>query len=161
MATFHIHFNLEDPRNAGTLLLQNERNYPPCISLIDSPLDPYMHLGSHPEIVERLWDQIGPTLPLDCRCIVFGTPALVAPKSGILLAMGYGTQYIVRLPEKAIAEAIQAGAKTVMKWSSKHITDIQRDYGRDWIFGHWLNKELEWCLAVYKSVEDAAEKSQA
>jgi len=29
--------------------------------------DPYMNAGSHPECVERVWDDIGATLPEDCR----------------------------------------------------------------------------------------------
>ncbi|MFC1817139.1 hypothetical protein ACFL0M_14660 [Thermodesulfobacteriota bacterium] len=43
----------------------------------DKHSDPYMEAGSHPEIVERVWDALGSSLPVDCRAIVYSAPALV------------------------------------------------------------------------------------
>jgi hypothetical protein len=91
-----IHLNLNDPRNAGVirhLEHRNELKFPPCMRAVESPRDPYLHLGSHPDIVEHVWDKMVPLLQQDCRCIVYGTPALVAPRSGIMLAQAFGTQY--------------------------------------------------------------------
>ena len=45
--------------------------------------DPYSKLGTHPELVTSLWDELGKGLPADCRRVVFGTPALVRPDSGL------------------------------------------------------------------------------
>jgi hypothetical protein len=149
-----IQLKLEDPRNVGLRHVPNERKYPPCIRPVESPRDPYWYLGSHPESVERVWDQLGSALPQDCRCIVFGTPGLVAPKSGILLAKAFGTAYILRLPDKtSVAEALQAGARIEMTWSHGPTTNLQEEYGTDWVFGRWLKQEPRWLSTVYQAVE--------
>jgi hypothetical protein len=148
-----IHLDLDDLRNAGVHHAPNALKFPPCLRPIECPRDPYMYLGSHPDIVERVWDQLGSILPQDCRCIVFSTPGLVTPRSGILLAKAFGTQYIIRIPRTAVADAVQAGAKTKMTWGPNHVTYLTQDYGDDWIFGQWLKQEPDWLLAIYKSVE--------
>ncbi len=149
-----IHLNVDDPRNAGLHHGPNEHKFPPCIRPVESPRDPYWNLGSHPEAVERVWDQLGSTLPQHCRCIVFGTPGLVAPRSGILLAKALGTAYILRIPMNAMDEVIQAGAITKMTWGKDRIADLKQDYGDDWIFGKYLKQEPEWLRAVYNVVEE-------
>lgn len=68
-----------------------------------------MQLGSHPDIVSRIWDELGNSLPLDCKAIVYGNPALVNPQNGIILALGYGTRYAIRIPEKYIEAAFKCG----------------------------------------------------
>src|SRR5437870_12512694 len=78
--------------------------------------DPYRGCGSHPEIVERVWDQLGTELPQDCRCLLYRTPALVHPVSGVVLTVSYGTQYCIRLPKGTLAAARRAGARTLMTW---------------------------------------------
>ena len=55
--------------------------------------DPYMYSGAHTDIVERLWDQIGLSLPEDCRCRVGRSPALAHPRTGLILTVAMGTQY--------------------------------------------------------------------
>ena len=54
----------------------------PPVASPDTVGDPYYGQGSHPDVVERVWDQLGASLPTDCRCLVYGTPALVDPASG-------------------------------------------------------------------------------
>ena len=113
-----------------------------------------MDCGCHPEIVERVWDQIGPGLPVNCRCMVHGTPAAhVAPRSGIVLAVAWGTQYILRLSEETMPLAIKAGAKTTTKWTFGGSMDVAREFGNNWVFGHWLKEEPMWCRSVYQQVE--------
>lgn len=148
-----IHLSLDDPRNTGLRHVRKERQYPPCIRPVECPRDPYMYLGSHPDVVDHVWDRLGHVLPHNCRCIAFGTPGLVAPRSGILLAKAFGTQFILRIPREAVDEAVRAGAKTKMTWGRDHATDLKQEYGDDWIFGGWLKQEPDWLLAVYKSVE--------
>ncbi len=41
--------------------------------------DPYMDAGSHPDCVERVWDDIGQTLPEDCRFGVRRNAVLAHP----------------------------------------------------------------------------------
>jgi hypothetical protein len=152
-----IRLNLNDPRNAGVIRHfehRNELKFPTCMRAVESPRDPYLHLGSHPDIVEHVWDKMAPLLQQDCRCIVYGTPALVAPRSGIMLAQAYGTQYVLRVPRQSIAGALQRGAKTKMTWAGGQVTDITQEYGDDWIFGCWLTQEPAWLLAAYNAAED-------
>src|SRR5689334_7613270 len=112
-----------------------------------------MNQGSHPDIVERVWDQIGSTLPMDCRCLVCGTPALLQPVSGIVLAFCLGTAYCVRLPSGLLEEAIKNGAKTSTKWSNGTVLDATKTFGSDWIFGGW-KKEDEWCRKTYEAYNE-------
>ncbi len=118
--------------------------------------DPYYDCGCHPDIVERLWDQIGAALPADCRCLIHGTPALTQPKSGVILAIGIGTQYGLRLPGSLATDATKAGAKTSTTWTGGGDMDTRRDLGDDWVFGAWLPNELIWCKAVYEMFDDVA-----
>ena len=69
-----------------------QRNQVP-IAGPDEHADPYMEAGSHPDIVARVWDQLGRSLPGDCRAMLYGGPALVDPHSGLIIALAYGTQY--------------------------------------------------------------------
>ncbi|MGA2033266.1 MAG: hypothetical protein ABSG68_13490, partial [Thermoguttaceae bacterium] len=116
-----IHLRMEDGRNAGLRHTPNSHKFPPCIRPVESPRDPYWNLGSHPEAVERVWDQLGSTLPEDCRCIVYGTPGLVAPRSGILIAKAFGTAYVLRVPRGIVAEATQAGCETKKTWGQNRM----------------------------------------
>jgi hypothetical protein len=127
----------------------------PAFALWSSVPDAYRECGCHPEIVERLWDQIGAALPGDCRGLVYGNPALTHPESGVILAVGLGTWYGLRLPGSLLAEAIKAGAKTQTKWSDGNSMDIQLDFGEDWVFGAWLPNELTWCKSVYETFNHA------
>src|SRR5262245_19224756 len=74
--------------------------------------DPYLRLGSHPEIVERLWAALGAAFSARARGIVYGNPALVSPRSGVLLAVALGTAYAIRLAPEAYASAVVHGAET-------------------------------------------------
>ncbi len=123
----------------------------------DSVNDPYMGQGSHPDIVERVWDKLGKALPTDCRCLIYGTPALVHPVSGIILAFCFGTQYCMRLTSSLMDEALKLGVKTSTKWSGGSITDATQAFGSDWIFGSWKVEELQWCREVYAFYNQSVE----
>lgn len=144
--------DIAHPLNQKAVAYLSRRN--PTASLIasvDSVPDPYLRLGSHPEIVERLWKQIAPAFisNIECRWIVFGTPALVQPTTGVILAAALGTQYCLRLPGQLRKLALQAGCKTIIHWSPGHVTDIELEFGDDWLFGKWLPAEIEWCREAF------------
>jgi hypothetical protein len=122
----------------------------------DAVPDPYYNCGSHPDIVERLWDQIGAALPVDCRCIVHGSPALLGPASGLILGVCIGTQYGLRMPRGCVVQAIAAGASTVTRWSAGNTMDIAQEFGEDWVFGAWLAQEAEWCRQAFDEAQAAA-----
>ena len=114
----------------------------------DAVHDPYLGCGSHPEIVERVWDQLGRGMPQGCRRILCGTPVLVDPGTGVILAVCYGTSYGLRLPDGALPEALQAGCATSHRWGDGKVTDLSAEFGTDWVFGCWAQGEVAWCQAV-------------
>ena len=130
----------------------SNRNPDAAITLLPekSTRDPFMSLGSHPDIVDRIWKGIGSELDADCRLIVCGTPALVQPATGIILAFALGTQYCLHLPIPLIQTALTAGAPTTTKWSGGRVTDATREFGEGWIFGKWLKDEIGWCKQAYQ-----------
>lgn len=124
--------------------------------------DAYLTLGGHPELVERLWDELPRDLPQDCRWVVYGTPALVHPNSGIVFAFGGGTHtYAFRLPPERHREARAAGATTVHDYPAYPKLGIPSsrldlaDIGPEWCFGGWHDGEHNWCLAAYAYAEGA------
>lgn len=73
-------------------------------------------LGTHPDLVSLLWDDVDAALPKRCAWIVHGRPALVRPKVGLVFGFATGTLPIVlRIPtprhaELGLAESSQLGA---------------------------------------------------
>lgn len=117
--------------------------------------DPYAEAGSHPDIVERVWEELGRAFPADCRALVYGTPALVHPKAGVVLALAYGTQYAIRVPEALIATAVQRGCKTEQTWNTGETTQITDVLGQGWVFGAWADEEKQWLASAYNGLESA------
>ena len=115
--------------------------------------DPYMNCGSHPDVVERVWNELSAALPADGRCLVFGTPALVHPRSGVVLAVCSGTAYCLRLPTGAARTRGQA----VQEWTDGGTTDLSVEFGTDWVFGRYLPGELDAIREVYREFDKRAE----
>lgn len=143
--------NVEQTQNAIALRYLkglNKACFPPfaCHGSVPSAYD----CGCHPDIVDRLWSEIGRSLPLDCRGLIYNTPALVHPVTGVILAIGFGTEYGLRLPGYLGVQAIKEGAKATVRWSAGDSMDIQITLGRDWVFGNWISSEVAWCRAAFK-----------
>jgi hypothetical protein len=101
-------------------------------------------LGTHPDIVDYLWDRLAVALPRGACWLVAGTPALVLPSSGVVVAVGLGTEYALRLPPAEHAAALAAGGKLVHEYRGAGATLDLRDVGPDWVFGCWDAREPEW-----------------
>jgi hypothetical protein len=119
--------------------------------------DPYYTLGTHPEIVERLWDELGGRLPAKCGWILYGRPVLVHPRTGVVFGLAGGSlTYALRLPEAERTAAITAGAKIVHEYPAYPELNVPAstldlaDFGPEWVFGGWLKGEEDWCRAAYK-----------
>ena len=123
------------------------------ISAPPAGTNPYWELGSHPEIVERVWDMLGVRLGDDCRALIYGIPGLVDPNTGAVLAIAYGTSYAIRVPNRRLGEALQAGCAVEAAWSDGTSTNIEHTFGRGWVFGHWLPQEVDW---IVEALRDAA-----
>jgi hypothetical protein len=151
--------NITNPGNRRILEYLAARN--PTAVLLAAPetsANPYYNLGSHPDIVERLWKILAGSLPLECRCIVHGTPALAHPATSMLFAFCLGTQYVLRLPLVQVEQAIRAGARTTTEWAGHRIADTHRECGDEWIFGKFLPGELDWLNQAF--TEFGSEKYQ-
>lgn len=140
---------LAHPMNAAVIAyLTRTKRDSPEYATPDQFSDAYHRAGCHPEIVERLWDELGTVLPIDSRCLVYGIPALVIPENGIIIGLGMGTKYGLRLPGNLAQEALYAGAQASTKWSTGETMSIGQDLGPDWVFGAWLKSELNWCKSA-------------
>src|SRR2546421_12530470 len=79
----------------------------------------WLNLGTHPDLVERLWRELTVSLPEACPWVVYGSPTLVHPQTGIVFAWAGGTHtYALRLAQSDRARALSAGAETIAKYSS-------------------------------------------
>ena len=148
----HIDVSFDHPANAGLLryLARRSGQRTPQSVAPESVLDPYYRLGTHPDLVARLWDEITVRLPVDCRWVVYSTPVLAHPQTGIVFAFAGGTHsYALRLPEHARLEAVRAGATRVHSYTGGSTLDLS-EIGQEWIFGNWFPGESDWCVAAYE-----------
>jgi hypothetical protein len=121
----------------------------PSLARPDEVEDPYYRLGTHPDVVTRLWDELPALLPADCRFVFNGAPVLMRPDSRIVFGFAGGTHaYALRLPEDVRAAALAAGARRVHEYGVGPPLDLAT-IGPEWVFGAWLKGEEEWCLAAY------------
>jgi hypothetical protein len=115
---------------------------------------PYLTLGTHPDIVERFWDEITVPLPESCRWVVHHRPVLVHPWTGVIFGFAQGVPtYVLRLPELERQEALAAGAKTEFTYSAGQKRFDLREIGEEWLFGGWFEQEARWCLAACNYAE--------
>jgi hypothetical protein len=158
----HAGVDFSSPLNLGVLeYLRNSRPKRKAELESASPAsikNPLSKTGTHPEIGVRLWEELATSLPVDCRWIVCGTPALVHPKTGVLFGVGIGMAYCLRLTDADMEGALQAGASTQTKFSGGRTLDLASHFGPGWVFGSWQQAELEWCRAEYEALGKAAEE---
>jgi hypothetical protein len=89
------------------------------------------HLGTHPDIVAHLWDTLAAAFDGDARAVVRATPALVDPATGVVVAVGIGTTYALRLTAEDAA-----GSDTVHHYRTVGRTvDLAAEFGPGWVFG--------------------------
>lgn len=137
------------PENVGVLAyLARAKPASAPIARPSSVPDPYAGAGCHPDVVERLWDWLGRALPRAARALVLGTPALVHARQGIVLAVGLGTNYALRLPAAALAES---GADRLARRHVFRSAGVELDlgsFGPRWRFGAYLAEEPAWLAAA-------------
>ena len=150
--------NFAHPANRRLLAYFQSRNEREQETELDPATveNPYYTLGTHPEIVERLWDELGGTLPMPCRWILYGRPVLVHPSSGVVFGYAGGSlTYALRLPPIEREAAVRAGAKTIHEYPAYRELDVAAsrldlaDFGPEWVFGGWLEGEEAWCRAAF------------
>jgi hypothetical protein len=145
---------LDHPDNAGPLrYLAHGR---PAADAGFGPPPPdvdRLHLGTHPDVVDWLWDTLNAALPEDCRWLVFDGPALVHPASGVILAAGIGTQYALRLLPEDVAAAVADGSELVHAFRTVGTAlDLPATFGSDWVLGHYQEREPTWLRARFETI---------
>jgi hypothetical protein len=113
------------------------------------PRDPYINQGCHPDVVSRVWDQLGKELPRDCRAQANGKPVLAHPDTDRIIAFALGTAYALWFVPADFDAARAAGASTVMNWSGGSSTDLALVAGAGWSWGRWSERESGWLLNAY------------
>ena len=143
---FEVTRTVAESGNAGIWSLLGEESPPPPGR---READPYMGQGCHPEVVTRVWDELGGELPHDCRAQAKGKPVLAHPESDRIIALAHGMAYALWLTPGDHAAALQAGASTVMTWSGGSVTDLAERAGTGWIWGRWYANEPSWLQRAY------------
>jgi hypothetical protein len=151
-----VHVALDRPENAGILHYLGPGRGLEHLAVGESSEDAdRLHLGTHPLVVARLWDVLNDALPVDGRCLIYGSPALVEPRSGVVLAAAIGTQYVLRLLPDARELALAAGASVTHTFSTSGGTlDLAVSLGSDWTFGADDPREPDWLAATASAVHD-------
>lgn len=111
--------------------------------------DPYYEAGSHPDIVEFLWKRLSKEYPDECRCLVYGAPSVIQPVSGVVLAVGMGTSYCLRILPESMADAATIGSTPLHTWGNGVTTDLRETFGENWVFGSFADESVDWFSAVY------------
>jgi hypothetical protein len=82
---------------------------------------------------------------------------LVHPGSGVIFGFAGGTHtYVLRLPLKERALALEAGCKRVWHYPAYPELNIAAstlrldDLGGEWVFGQFQAQEKGWCLAAFQ-----------
>jgi hypothetical protein len=117
--------------------------------------DPYLEAGCHPDIVSRIWDELGPTLPADTRARAKGVPVLAHPESNRIFAAAHGTRYALWLTPPDIEAAALLGASTSASWAGGSVTDLREMAGDGWVWGGWYSGEPGWLRRSYRAAGEA------
>jgi hypothetical protein len=168
-----MNVNLTHPANEALVRYLRQRGQGRPVPPDCSP-ETLGNLGTHPDIVQRLWDELGGRLP-PCAWVVYGTPVLVHPATGVIFAFAQGTgPYALRLPPKERAEALAAARRKAEEWANQRglkgeerekylaaqsgrvweyaggeVLDLN-DIGEEWVFGRWLDGEVAWCKSAHE-----------
>lgn len=144
---------VRQPANAA-LVRYFERSSPKVDEAVPRPdKAEYLYAGSHPDVVERVWDRLGQALPPEARRVVLGTPALLHPGSKIVLVVAMGTQYAIRLPAAVRATGLPVGIRTETVWGGGVRMSLTEDFGPEWVFGGYDAREMDW---VRQAFDEAA-----
>jgi hypothetical protein len=150
----------DHPSNAGLCryFLGRGRRDGPAVARPEDVVRPYDTLGTHPDLVARLWDEITTLLPVDCRFVLLGAPVLMRPDSEIVFGFAGGTHtYALRLPDAVRAEALAAGGTRIKTYPRSPSLDLDV-IGPEWVFCSWLAGEERWCRSGYEFAAEGAQR---
>jgi hypothetical protein len=118
------------------------------------PFELESRLGTHPDTVLRLWRELNFRLPRNCCCIVDQCPALATPSKGVVIAMGFGTSYAIRVACEVARKIWDAFDASDQEWVGLQYGHVERTFGRDnWIVGNWKDTEFSWLRTTFNQAE--------
>jgi hypothetical protein len=121
---------------------------PPLSQSLDEVADPWFGLGTHPDIISKMW-KMDDALPQKCRWVFCSRPSLVHPDTGVVFAVGFGTIGIVlRLSSEAI-EAAGSQLSTVFRRGKQLRACDIGPAGQEWRFILPSAPAAQWCRAAY------------
>ena len=150
------------PENRGVLayLGRGERAKVSLVALPSSVPDPTTGCGCHPDVVQRLWDELGSGLPRAARVLVHGTPALVCPRVGVVVAVGLGTSYALRLPQGAARDPAASALERVHHYRTAGVTLDLGQWGPSWRFGAYASAEPAWVVEAAGELEPSRARAR-
>jgi hypothetical protein len=121
---------------------------PPLSQSLDEVADPMYGLGTHPDIVERIW-KLDDALPQSCKWVLWGKPSLVHPQTGVVFAVAFGTiGLVLRLPPDVLSAADPKHASQTRLGNPGQAFDIG-PAGAEWRFVAPHAAEIAWCRSAY------------
>jgi hypothetical protein len=69
--------------------------------------------------------------------------------------MAYRTRYVLRVPDEAVAAALELGCTVQQTWSGGARTDIAAQFGHGWFFGNWRKVEAQWLVTTFNRITGA------
>jgi hypothetical protein len=123
----------------------------PLFATWDSVSNALYDCACHPDVVEYLWTTIGRALPGDCRGLVYGSPVLAHPATGIIFGACVGTFSFLRLPRELYSVEIEAGAKTYVEVKPHGHISVSEDLGEGWILSPSTTRKPGWYTRIYEA----------
>jgi hypothetical protein len=108
-------------------------------------------IETHPDIIDLLWREYSKKIPSSCQMILFGTPVLVNPKTGIIFGIAEGTNPpILRVRPEVIPLIIKNGGKVLLSNMDGVFADANI-LGDDWIYCFsFINEIQKYCIESYE-----------
>jgi hypothetical protein len=116
------------------------------------PRDPYWEQGCHPDVVNRLWNELGAELPEAARAQAKGRPVLAHGDTDRIIGFARGTSYALWIAPGDRDAATSAGASPRWTWGSGAVTDLGQSIGPGWIWGRRYADEPRWVRHAYAAV---------
>lgn len=132
-----VAFDESHPANAGVVAELRRPGRP--VARLEPPagVDPFMDLGCHPDTVSRVWTTIGERLPAVSRCLLYDTPALVHPRTGVALGFASGMTCFFRVPPRRL------------RLVAAQRIDSAEHLGDDWVEDPGGDAMITWCREAF------------
>ena len=113
--------------------------------------EPQLALATHREMLNWVWTTLPARLPTDCRWVVYGTPVLVHPKTGIIFCIAYGQSLCaLRLSADEARMAVMDELESECTLDNGDVI-YSDEIGDEWVFCSWEEYDVNWCLRAFQA----------